>query len=89
MVTQLTKRFQQISSEIELAINADDLKLVEELDKDIVQIWQNLLQHAVADASDTLILAEFLIDQLIGVGPISGTDQQIKRKLLALFVQPG
>ncbi len=85
MITQLTKRFQQISSKIELAINADDLKLVEELDKDLVQIWQNLLHHAVADASETLILAEFLIDRLISVGPISGTDQQIKRKLLALF----
>ncbi|MCP4008823.1 MAG: hypothetical protein GY726_04825 [Proteobacteria bacterium] len=85
MITQLTKRFQQISSKIELAINADDLKLVEELDKDLVQIWQNLLHHAVADASETLILAEFLIDRLIGVGSISGTDQQIKRKLLALF----
>ncbi len=85
MITQLTKRFQQISSKIELAINADDLKLVEELDKDLVQIWQNLLHHAVADASETLILAEFLIDRLIGVGSISGTDRQIKRKLLALF----
>ncbi len=89
MVTQLTKRFQQISSEIKLAINADDLKLVEELDKNLVQIWQNLLQHAVADATETLILAEFLIDRLIGVGPISGVDQQIKERLLALFVQPG
>ncbi len=88
MVTQLTERFQKISSEIELAINADDIRLVEELDKDLVQIWQNLLQHAVADASETLILAEFLIDRLISVGPISGTDQQIKRKLLALFGQP-
>ncbi len=89
MVSQLIKRFQQFSSEIELAIDADDQKLVEELDKNLAQIWQNLLRHVAADTTETLILAEFLIDRLIGVGPISESDQQIKRKLLALLDNRG
>ncbi len=85
MVSQFIKRIQQLSSEIELAIEADDRKLVRKLDRTQIQVWENLLRYETENAGENRILVEFLIDQLFDVGTISKQNLQIKRKLLELY----
>ena len=85
MVSDFIKQFKQLSSQIELAAIADDLELVRDLDKSLIQIWENLLRCETANADETIELAAFLIDRLFDVGPISEHHLQIKRKLLALY----
>ncbi|MCP4185416.1 MAG: hypothetical protein GY761_19255 [Hyphomicrobiales bacterium] len=88
MVSQLIEQIQQISSEIELALEADDRKLVSKLDNTLTQNWKNLLQYETKYATEARILAEFLIDQLFDIGTISIHNLQIKNKLLALCGRP-
>ncbi len=84
MSTNLIHQFHELSDQIELATQTDDLDSLRKLDQKIVEVRRRILAWRPRNPENIPVLTEFLLDQLISNPNVEHFRGEIRDKILIL-----
>ncbi len=86
MISELITNYQVLSTKLCHAVEAEDFDGISELDKQIVVLWEQILEYQPTQSDDLEILIRFLIDQFLLKLPKSEINKRASDKLLKLVL---
>lgn len=81
---QLVSRFTELEKELQEAVRVNDIQRIGELDAQIAECFEQILDHAPADAFERKEKCSFLIEQLSPSSNRQGIEDAICNKILEL-----
>lgn len=86
MLSELVAEYENIATELVVAIDADDLNKIRVLDEAISIAWNGIIEFETTCPKDTYLLADFLIQFILKCeGRQSSEAKKAAAKLLGLF----
>lgn len=85
MSAHLISLFHQISDQIKLAAEADDLDSLRKLDNQLVEVWRRILASRPRNPENIPVLTEFLLDQLVANADTEKLSGEIRNKVMRLM----
>ena len=87
MIERWIEEFHSTNAEIERAIECEDSARLRTLDSEAQAAWQKIISYEPSSLEERRSVANFLLENLIGIEENSSVNRRIKDKLLSLIVK--
>lgn len=79
------EQYQSLSTQLSIAIREDDQSAIAELDRQLVSVFDDILQHQPSSKSELIVVCKFLVGELPKYEDVSLKKERICERLIELI----